>query len=88
MIKTEEFRLPTWWASYLINGDASGLTDDEQDEIDRWCEVHTAGPCLDADVGDTDITAAGDDDWGMCERCVYTFQIIEPILSDGEVIGY
>lgn len=27
--------LPTWWASYLVNGDASGLEDGEQEEIDR-----------------------------------------------------
>jgi hypothetical protein len=26
------------WASYLINGDASGLTDEERDLADQWCE--------------------------------------------------
>jgi hypothetical protein len=26
------------WASYLINGDASGLTDDERQLADDWCE--------------------------------------------------
>ena len=88
MIKTEEFKLPTWWASYLIYGDASGLTDEEQTEIDEWCEVCTTGPCLDADVGDADITTAGDDGWHGADRATFTFQVIEPVLSDGEVIGW
>jgi hypothetical protein len=26
------------WASYLINGDASGLTDEEREHADAWCE--------------------------------------------------
>ena len=26
------------WASYLINGDASGLSDDERQLADAWCE--------------------------------------------------
>jgi hypothetical protein len=26
------------WASYLINGDASGLTDEERKQADAWCE--------------------------------------------------
>ena len=87
MIKTEEFKLPTWWASYLINGDASGLTDDEQAEIDNWCEVHTAGPCLDV-ADDEDFTTRGDDGWLGADRATFTFQIIEPLYADGEVIGW
>lgn len=76
MIKTEEFRLPTWWASYLINGDASGLTDEEQTEIDHWCEVHTTGPCLDM-ADDEGFTTRGDDGWHGAERATFTFQIID-----------
>ncbi len=26
------------WASYLINGDASGLSDEERNLADAWCE--------------------------------------------------
>jgi hypothetical protein len=26
------------WANYLINGDASGLNDDERQLADAWCE--------------------------------------------------
>lgn len=27
---------PTYWASYLINGDASGLEDDEEARANKW----------------------------------------------------
>jgi hypothetical protein len=27
-----------YWASYLINGDASGLSDEERAQADAWCE--------------------------------------------------
>jgi hypothetical protein len=27
-----------YWASYLINGDASGLTNEERKLADAWCE--------------------------------------------------
>ncbi len=35
MNKTTE-KLPTWSLCYLINGDTSGLTEDEVHMIDRW----------------------------------------------------
>jgi len=45
-IETIEYKLPAYWASYLINGDASGLLDkcqdspeqSEQATIDQWLE--------------------------------------------------
>jgi hypothetical protein len=33
-----EYTLPVYWASYLINGDASGLENGEQKQIDEWLE--------------------------------------------------
>lgn len=35
-IETVTYKLPAHWASYLINGDASGLEDGEQAVIDAW----------------------------------------------------
>lgn len=35
-IDVSESDAPAHWASYLINGDASGMTDDEQAECDQW----------------------------------------------------
>ena len=29
---------PAYWASYFINSDASGLTDEEHAQADRWLE--------------------------------------------------
>lgn len=88
MIKTEEFLLPAHWAPYLINGDASGYTDDELADIDEWCAACAPGPCLDADVENAELSRQGDDGGLMGERCVYTFQIVLPLYADGEVIGY
>lgn len=36
--KILEYRLPDYLASYLINGDASGLQDDEIDKINQFLE--------------------------------------------------
>jgi len=34
-----DYRLPEYWASYLINGDASGLNDAEQNQVDAWFDA-------------------------------------------------
>lgn len=44
-MKTESYILPAHWASYLINGDASGYTDEEAMEIEDFC--NDLGPCID-----------------------------------------
>ena len=44
---TEIYTLPAYWASYLINGDDSGLTSLERKEIDCWCRGNNVGNCLD-----------------------------------------
>lgn len=38
------FVLPAHWASALINGDFSGLEDEEQHELNEWYETQSA--CL------------------------------------------
>ena len=35
-METITYTLPTYWASYLINGDASGLEPGEQEQIDAF----------------------------------------------------
>lgn len=87
MIKTEEFLLPAHWASYLINGDASGMTDEEEAEVQEWEVAHAPGPCI--GVADTaEFSLLGDDGLGGVERTTFTFQVIEACYSDGEVIAY
>ncbi|CAA2141625.1 hypothetical protein HYPP_02646 [Hyphomicrobium sp. ghe19] len=35
-MRIETIEGPSWAASYLINGDASGLTDEEIAQVDAW----------------------------------------------------
>lgn len=42
-IRVVTYTLPAYWASYLINGDPSGLEDGEQAQIDRWMRVEQPG---------------------------------------------
>lgn len=52
MEKTTE-KIPTWSLCYLINDDASGLTDEEIQSIDRWQKelgVQIVSPCMDVMV--------------------------------------
>lgn len=54
MIETIELELPVYWASYLINGDSSGLEDGEQEQIDAF---------LAYEVPDYQCVAVSDDSW-------------------------
>jgi hypothetical protein len=45
-MNTTEYLLPSHWASYLINGDASGLEDEEIKEIDSWYESEGVRSCV------------------------------------------
>lgn len=42
-----KYTLPAYWAGYLINADASYLSQDDIDRIDR--ETKNMGICIDAD---------------------------------------
>lgn len=55
------FELPVYWASYLVNGDASGMEDNEQAQVDSWLEREelTAWTC--ADVSDNSWFSHGND---------------------------
>jgi len=45
-MKTIKFTLPDFWASALINDDASGLDDDEHDQLNEWLLNVKPGHCL------------------------------------------
>lgn len=38
-LKTETFALPAFWASALVNGDTSGLTDEDETAMNTWLEA-------------------------------------------------
>lgn len=44
-IKTLTYTLPVYWASYLINGDDSGLVNGEKEQIDKWLSKE-GDPCF------------------------------------------
>ena len=51
-MKLETYTAPSCWASYLINGDASGIDNDDQREADAFVESVGAGSPVDcADAG-------------------------------------
>jgi hypothetical protein len=37
-METTTATAPAYWASYLINGDASGIDDDDREACDSWLE--------------------------------------------------
>lgn len=47
-MKTITYTLPAYWASYLINGDASGLEDSDEEQIRAFMASHRdIGSCMD-----------------------------------------
>lgn len=47
---------PAHWASYFVNGDASGLEDDERKQAERWLElegVRIVGIASDKETGES-----------------------------------
>ena len=74
-MKTIEFTLPLYWACYLINDDASGLNDVEQEEIDAFVDKEREGKAISwADV--TESWFAHSNDANGLGRDVATFTAI------------
>jgi len=44
-IETTEYLLPEFWASPLINGDCSSLTDEDDRALDAWLAANNPGYC-------------------------------------------
>lgn len=87
-IKTEQYLLPAYWACALINGDLTGYSDDEIDDIQdfqREVQVNLAGcVCLDADIDSTEFSHRHDGgSIGGAECCTFTFQDFR--LDDSQV---
>ena len=65
------YRLPAYWASYLINGDASGLESGERATIDAWL-AREGGPNI-VDCGDSYFSRHNESGNGMAgDVCEYT----------------
>ena len=53
-VQIETFELPDFWASALINGDTSGLTDEDEKSLDAFTDfmVKQYGSCWATDCTD------------------------------------
>jgi hypothetical protein len=72
-MKKLTYKLPAYWASYLVNGDASSLQDGEEQQIKYFLACHALGsPC---DVSEDQYFSHSNDAHtglgGDC--CDYTF---------------
>jgi hypothetical protein len=45
-IETVIYTLPAFWACPLINGDETGLNDEEEEALQAWCKSETVGACV------------------------------------------
>jgi hypothetical protein len=74
-VQFETITGPSYWASYLINGDASGITAAEVAMADAWCERHNV-------VAVVDCEDEGRFTWS------YRLYCPEADCSGGDVVDY
>ena len=79
-MKTEIFTLPAHWACALVNGDFSGLEDDEASELEAWQSAASGegyGFCV--DVSETPEFTRWHDARNFydlaCECLEFTFEV-------------
>lgn len=75
-MKIEQIKLPAHWASALINGDRSGMTDEEEAELDEYLaenpELHGIVSCEDDnDIELFDLSGKP----LLCEVATYTYHV-------------
>lgn len=61
---SETIIAPSHWSSYLINGDASGITEEERAHADAWIDRH----------GVLDVVACDDSDY-----FTWHYQVHDPL---------
>lgn len=74
-ITTATYSMPAHWASYLINGDASGLDDDDIAQADA--AIKDIGLGSPVDVSESDFRRGGDYGSLAGDYADYTFHVIE-----------
>ena len=81
-MKTIKLTLPEFWASALINGDFSGLEDDEANELEAWQSYASAeniGHCVDVNTNERFFTKYHDASEFVlaCDCLEYTFEVTQ-----------
>lgn len=79
-IQTLEYKLPAYWACYIFNGDASGLEDRDQEEIDSFIECHSNLHFV--DCGESYFSHTNDANSLAGDVCNYTAHVL--VKAEGE----
>ena len=81
-MQTETYTLPAHWAPYLINGDDSGLTDEEKAEIDNWLDTCPhLGSCLGCS-DEPEFNWHNDAGTLACDCLEFTFPVVDNLHGD------
>ena len=75
----EEYILPAHLACYLVNGDASGYSDEEIEEIDKFVDEKSLGFCTGVDSEDTYFSPFNDMNNMGNDVCKFTFVKLEKL---------
>jgi hypothetical protein len=80
-MKTIKLTLPEFWASALINGDFSGLEDDEANELECWqsfASTENIGHCVDVGQEKSFIQYHDASAYVLaCDCLEYTFEVTQ-----------
>lgn len=77
-MQTLTYRLPSHWASALINDDATGLTDEEHNELNEWLQAYRPGYCIDCTEEPEFCYSHDADGYALAGDCLtFTFTILE-----------
>lgn len=69
-----EYTLPAYWASYLINGDASGLSPDDKANADSFLQRNALHRDNFIDCGEEFFSSRSDDSRSLAgDMCLYTY---------------
>jgi hypothetical protein len=73
MIVTLDYRLPTHWASALVNDDYSGLTEEDERELKTFLDMLPDGYHPTATIEDLGFCHSNDAGTLACDCSLYTF---------------
>ena len=81
-MKTIKLTLPEFWASALINGDFSGLEEDEANELECWqsyASTENIGHCVDVNTDERFFLQYHDASAYVlaCDCLEYTFEVTQ-----------
>lgn len=74
-METIKFTLPSHWASALVNGDYSGLSEEDADAVDYFLDTESdiCGPCMGTDGTDEVFVTFYDAEGLPCNCLTFVF---------------